>query len=99
MRQQQQKSGNCRTTVAVEADAVQALYAKRQRVYPGAKCKESFANWRAMVFATRLAYYFLPLINWGANRQAFLIDLPNRKFNLFFWTFLPQDPFYPHRRS
>ena len=46
------------------------------------------------MFATLGVYYFLPWINWGANRQAFLIDLPNRKFNLFFWTFWPQDLFY-----
>ncbi|MEK7260569.1 MAG: 4Fe-4S dicluster domain-containing protein, partial [Pseudomonadota bacterium] len=83
------------TTVAVEADAVQeALYAKRQRVYPR-EVHGVLANWRAaMVFATLGLYYFLPWINWGANRQAFLIDLPNRKFNLFFWTFWPQDLFY-----
>ena len=96
MRQQQrEKAVITGTTVAVEADAVQeALYAERQRVYPR-EVHGVLANWRvAMVFATLGLYYFLPWINWGANRQAFLIDLPNRKFNLFFWTFWPQDLFY-----
>lgn len=39
-------------------------------------------------------FYGLPWINWGPGRQAFLIDLPGRKFNLFAWTFWPQDLFY-----
>ncbi len=78
-----------------EADAFQeALYARRQRVYPR-EVHGILANWRAaMVFVTLGLYYLLPWIEWGANRQAFLIDLPNRKFNLFFWTFWPQDLFY-----
>ncbi len=79
----------------VEADAVQeALYAKRQQVYPR-EVHGFFANLRAaMVSLTLGIYYFLPWINWGDGRQAFLIDLPNRKFNLFSWTFWPQDLFY-----
>jgi len=77
------------------ADAFdEGLYAKRQRVYPR-EVHGVLATWRvAMVFATLGLYYVLPWINWGENRQAFLIDLPNRKFNLFFWTFWPQDLFY-----
>jgi cytochrome c oxidase accessory protein FixG len=77
-----------------EADATQeALYAKRQRVYPR-EVHGVLANWRvAMVFVTLGIYYFLPWLNWD-GRQAFLIDLPNRKFNFFFWTFWPQDLFY-----
>ncbi len=47
-----------------------------------------------MVCITLGIYYILPWINWGDGRQAFLIDLPGRKFNLFFWTFWPQDLFY-----
>jgi len=78
-----------------EADAVQeALYAKRQRVFPR-EVHGVLANWRvAMVFVTLGIYYLLPWIEWGAGRQAFLIDLPNRKFHLFAWTFWPQDLFY-----
>jgi len=78
-----------------EADAVQeALYAKRVRVFPR-EVHGVLANWRvAMVFVTLGVYYLLPWIEWGAGRQAFLIDLPNRKFHLFPWTFWPQDLFY-----
>jgi len=78
-----------------EADATQeALYARREKVYPR-EVHGYFARWRvAMVFLTLGIYYGLPWINWGDGRQAFLIDLPGRKFNLFFWTFWPQDLFY-----
>jgi cytochrome c oxidase accessory protein FixG len=78
-----------------ETDPVQEeLYAKRKRVYPR-EVHGVFARWRvAMVFLTLGIYYGLPWVNWGEGRQAFLIDLPNRKFNLFFWTFWPQDLFY-----
>ena len=78
-----------------EADAVQeGLYAKRARVYPR-EVHGVFANLRAaMVGLTLGLYYFLPWFNWGEGRQAFLIDLPNRKFHLFAWTFWPQDLFY-----
>jgi cytochrome c oxidase accessory protein FixG len=77
-----------------EADALQeALYAKRQKVYPR-EVHGLLANWRiAMVGVTLGIYYFLPWLSWD-GRQAFLIDLPNRKFNFFFWTFWPQDLFY-----
>ena len=78
-----------------EADPVQeGLYAKRQRVY-SREVHGYFATLRvAMVALTLGLYYFLPWFNWGEGRQAFLIDLPNRKFHLFAWTFWPQDLFY-----
>lgn len=78
-----------------EADAVQeALYAKRERIYPR-EVHGYFATLRvAMAGLTLGIYYFLPWFNWGEGRQAFLIDLPNRKFNLFAWTFWPQDLFF-----
>jgi cytochrome c oxidase accessory protein FixG len=79
----------------VEADAVsEALYARREKVYPR-EVHGFFARWRViMVLVTLGIYYLLPWVNWGEGRQAFLIDLPNRKFNLFFWTFWPQDLVY-----
>jgi cytochrome c oxidase accessory protein FixG len=79
----------------VESDAVQkAIYAKREEIYPR-EVHGLFANWRAAMVALTLGiYYFLPWFNWGPGRQAFLIDLPARKFNLFAWTFWPQDLFY-----
>ena len=64
----------------------EALYAQRQQIYPR-QVHGSFATWRViMVCITLGIYYILPWINWGEGRQAFLIDLPGRKFNLFFWT-------------
>jgi cytochrome c oxidase accessory protein FixG len=76
-------------------DAVQEeIYAKRERIYPR-EVHGFFARWRViMVLLTLGIYYGLPWIEWGEGRQAFLIDLPNRKFNLFPWTFWPQDLFY-----
>jgi cytochrome c oxidase accessory protein FixG len=70
------------------------LYAKREQVYPR-EVHGVFARWRViMVLVTLGIYYLLPWINWGEGRQAFLIDLPGRKFHLFYWTFWPQDLFY-----
>ncbi len=78
-----------------EADAFQeGLYAKRSRVYPR-EVHGFFATLRVALAGLTLGiYYFLPWFNWGEGRQAFLIDLPNRKFHLFAWTFWPQDLFY-----
>lgn len=77
------------------AEAIEPeLYAKREQVYPR-EVHGVFARWRFIMVAFTLGiYYVLPWINWGERRQAFLIDLPGRKFNLFFWTFWPQDLFY-----
>ncbi|MBI3900151.1 MAG: cytochrome c oxidase accessory protein CcoG [Gammaproteobacteria bacterium] len=70
------------------------LYARRQQIYPR-EVHGVFARWRViMVVLTLGIYYGLPWISWGEGRQAFLIDLPGRKFHLFFWTFWPQDLFY-----
>jgi cytochrome c oxidase accessory protein FixG len=72
----------------------QALVARREQIYPR-EVHGLFATWRLiMVCLTLGIYYVLPWINWGAGRQAFLIDLPGRKFNLFMWSFWPQDLFY-----
>jgi len=70
------------------------LYARRERIHPRA-VSGVLARWRvAMVLITLGLYYLLPWLQWGTGRQAFLIDLPGRKFNLFGWTFWPQDLFY-----
>ncbi len=70
------------------------LYARRQKIHPRA-VSGPLARWRvAMVLLTLGVYYGLAWINWGAGRQAFLVDLPGRKFHLFAWTFWPQDLFY-----
>jgi cytochrome c oxidase accessory protein FixG len=78
-----------------EADAAtEALYARHKKVYPR-QVTGLFADLRVILVAVTLGiFYGLPWLNWGADRQAFLIDLPGRKFNFFFWTFWPQDLFY-----
>jgi cytochrome c oxidase accessory protein FixG len=79
---------------ASDEAVAEALYAKREQIYPR-EVHGLFATWRVVMVALTLGiYYILPWINWGTGRQAFLIDLPGRKFNLFFWTFWPQDLFY-----
>ncbi len=89
------KSLQGRVIPIAEADAVtEALYARRERIYPR-EVHGFFATLRVTMAGLTLGiYYFLPWFNWGEGRQAFLIDLPNRKFNLFAWTFWPQDLFY-----
>lgn len=75
-------------------DVEQSLYAKRIKIYPR-EVHGWFARLRLFfVLATLGVYYGLPWIEWGTQRQAFLIDLPGRKFHLFAWTFYPQDLFY-----
>jgi cytochrome c oxidase accessory protein FixG len=88
-------TGGQRVPMLAEADAaLEALYARHKKVYPR-EVHGLFANLRViMVILTLGIYYGLPWLNWGAGRQAFLIDLPERKFNLFAWTFWPQDLFY-----
>jgi cytochrome c oxidase accessory protein FixG len=77
------------------ADATQQeLIARRAQIFPR-EVHGVFARWRVAMAALTLGiYYVLPWIEWGAGRQAFLIDLPGRKFHLFWWTFWPQDLFY-----
>jgi len=89
------KSSPPRRVIPIAAEALEPeLYAKREQVYPR-EVHGVFARWRLIMVAVTLGiYYVLPWINWGESRQAFLIDLPGRKFNLFYWTFWPQDLFY-----
>ena len=72
----------------------ESLYARRKEIYPR-EVHGIFARWRvSMVLLTLGLYYILPWINWGADRQALLFDLPNRKFNIFMMTLWPQDLVY-----
>ncbi len=88
------KKQNPRRTIPIAPAGEPELYAKRENIYPRA-VHGVFARWRVFFVALTLGiYYGLPWVNWGEGRQAFLIDLPGRKFNLFFWTFWPQDLFY-----
>ena len=82
------------TPPATPDDVEQSLYAKRIKIYPR-EVHGRFATVRVVFASLTLGlYYLLPWLNWGTNRQAFLIDLPGRKFNLFELTFYPQDLFY-----
>ncbi len=66
------------------------LYAKRRKIYPR-EVHGLFARLRVLGVLVLLGiYYALPWIPWG-GRQAVLLDLPQRKFHIFAWTFWPQD--------
>ena len=88
-------TGGQRVPMLAEADAaLEALYARHKKVYPR-EVHGLFANLRVLLASLTLGiFYGLPWLNLGTGRQAFLIDLPGRKFNLFAWTFWPQDLFY-----
>jgi cytochrome c oxidase accessory protein FixG len=80
-------------TVAGGDEVEQALYAKRQKIYPR-EVHGLFALLRtAAVFALLGLYYGVPWIPWD-GRQAILFDLPGRKFHLFGLTLWPQDLIY-----
>jgi len=84
-------SGNDKSTIVPEQTS---LYARHEEIYPR-EVHGIFARWRVtMVGLTLGLYYILPWINWGADRQALLFDLPNRKFNIFMLTLWPQDLIY-----
>ncbi len=70
-----------------------SLYQKAEKIYPRA-VSGRFAAWRwALVWATQLAFYGLPWLNWN-GRQALLFDLNTQRFFLFGWVFQPQDLIY-----
>ena len=71
----------------------QALYEKRQKIYPR-EVHGLFARLRLSgVVALMGIFYLTPWIVWG-DRQAVLFDLPGRKFYIFGLTFWPQDLIY-----
>ena len=71
----------------------QALYEKRQKIYPR-EVHGLFARLRLSgVGALMGIFYLTPWIVWG-DRQAVLFDLPGRKFYIFGLTFWPQDLIY-----
>lgn len=69
------------------------LYAKREKIQ-ARSISGFFQNIRTItLWATLSIYLLLPWISWD-GRQALLFDLPERKFYIFWWTFLPQDFFF-----
>ena len=84
-----------RTNVKPGQDEVveQALYEKRQKIYPR-EVHGLFARLRlAGVVLLMGIFYLTPWFNWG-DRQAILFDMPGRKFHILGLTFWPQDLFY-----
>ncbi|MEX2523569.1 MAG: cytochrome c oxidase accessory protein CcoG [Gammaproteobacteria bacterium] len=68
----------------------QALYAKREKIYPR-EVHGLFAGLRVTAVIALLGiFYGLPWVTWD-GRQAVLLDLPARKFYIFGLTFWPQD--------
>lgn len=66
------------------------LYTKRKKIHPR-DISGLFQNLRVVTaWGVLVLYFALPWITWK-GRQAILFDLPNRKFYIFGWTFLPQD--------
>jgi cytochrome c oxidase accessory protein FixG len=79
--------------VAVNQPVEQALFEIREKIYPRAT-SGIFAWWRwFFVWATQLAFYGLPWLQWN-DRQAVLFDLAHRKFYILGLVFWPQDIIY-----
>jgi len=71
----------------------QSLYAKAEKIYPR-EVHGLFARLRVLGVLSLLGiYYITPWLQWDGH-QALLLDLPARKFHIFFITLWPQDFFY-----
>ncbi len=70
-----------------------SLYEKRQKIYPR-ETNGIFSSVRRAIACLIIAGFIgLPWLQWQ-GQQAFLIDLPGRKFTILWWTFWPQDFIY-----
>ena len=73
--------------------SVVSLYQKQPKIY-ARSVTGWFAAWRwALVWATQLAFYGLPWLDWN-GRQAVLFDLGSRRFYIFGLVLYPQDFIY-----
>jgi cytochrome c oxidase accessory protein FixG len=71
----------------------QSLYAKQQKIYPR-EVHGLYARLRTLgVLGLLGIYYITPWLRWDGH-QAVLLDLPARKFHIFWLTFWPQDFIY-----
>jgi cytochrome c oxidase accessory protein FixG len=78
---------------ARDAEIEQALFAKREKIFPR-EVHGLFAALRiAAIIALLGIFYGLPWLSWD-GRQSVLFDLPARKFYIFGLTFWPQDFLY-----
>ena len=74
------------------------LYAKRRKIYPQSVHGTFRRIKTAVLLITLGVYYLLPFVRWdrgpNAPSQAALLDLPNRRFYLFFIEIWPQEVYY-----
>jgi cytochrome c oxidase accessory protein FixG len=76
-----------------DEQVAESLYAKAEKIYPR-QVHGLFARLRVLgVLGLLGIYYILPWLRWD-GQQALLLDLPARKFHIFFVTLWPQDFFY-----
>lgn len=81
------------SAAAAPAAQEEKLYKTRIKIHPRS-VKGRFTTWRwILVWFTQLIFYGLPWIPWG-DRQAFLLDIVNRKFYIFGLVLWPQDVFF-----
>jgi len=81
------------TAGSADEQVTQSLYAKAAKIYPR-QVHGLFARLRVLgVLGLLGIYYVLPWLRWD-GQQALLLDLPERKFHIFFVTLWPQDFFY-----
>ena len=77
----------------VDQVSASEFYTKRQKIYPR-EVHGVFATLRVLGISVLLGiFYGVPWLRWD-DRQAVLLDLPERQFHIFGWTFWPQDFFY-----
>jgi len=70
-----------------------SMYASAEKIYPR-EVHGLFARLRVLgVLGLLGIYYVTPWLHWDGH-QALLLDLPARKFHIFFITLWPQDFFY-----
>jgi len=76
-----------------DEQVAQSLYAAAEKIYPR-QVHGLFARLRVLgVLGLLGIYYITPWLRWDGH-QALLLDLPARKFHIFFITLWPQDFFY-----
>ena len=84
------RHSNGNAPASVDREVEQALYAKRQKIYPR-EVHGLYAALRVTSVVVLLGiFYGFPWLTWD-GRQAVLLDLPARKFYIFGLTFWPQD--------
>jgi cytochrome c oxidase accessory protein FixG len=81
------------TAVDTDEQVEKSLYAKASKIYPR-EVHGLFARLRVLGVLSLLGiYYITPWLRWE-GQQALLLDLPARKFHIFFITLWPQDFIY-----